>query len=105
MALGNTVKQITHLKDISPVLKNFVFFRIINILFCCKNQKNMLQEEIKDGTFEAYLLPEETSSSFLLIESFKMTYARSYVWFLNFLDFLWHVLPKLVKQMRPVPSQ
>ena len=59
----------------------------------------MLQEEIKDGTFEAYLLPEETSSSFLLIESFKMIYARSYVWFLNFLDFLWHVLPKLVKQM------
>ena len=40
----------------------------------------MLQKEIKDWTFEAYLLTEETSS----IESLEMTCARSYGWFLNF---------------------
>ena len=60
------------------------------------HQKNVLQEEIKDWTFEAFLSTEETNSWFLLIESLKMTCARSYVWFLNFLDcFSWHVFPKL----------
>ena len=34
----------------------------MNILFCRKNQKDMLQEEINHWTFEAYLLTEETSS-------------------------------------------
>ena len=38
------------------------------------------------------------NSWLLLIESLKMTCARSYVWFLNFLDcFSWHVLPELKK--------
>ena len=46
----------------------------------------MLQKEIKNWTFEAYLLIEETSSLFQLIESLKMTCARSYAWFLIFLD-------------------
>ena len=32
----------------------------MKILFCPKNQKDMLQKEIKDWTFEAYLLTEET---------------------------------------------
>ena len=50
-----------------------VFILIINILFCRKNQKNVLQEEIKNWTFEAYLLIEETSSWFQLIESLEMT--------------------------------
>ena len=55
----------------------------------------MLQEEIKDWTFEAYLLTEEITSWFLWIKLLKMTCARSYAWFLNFLDcFLWHILPK-----------
>ena len=56
-----------------------VFILIINILFCRKNQKNVLQEEIKNWTFEAYLLIEETSSWFQLIESLEMT--RSCVFF------------------------
>ena len=61
-------------------------------MFCRKNQKSMLQKEIKDWTSDAYLLTEETSSWFLLIESLKMPCARSYSWFLNFLDcFLWFV--------------
>ena len=37
----------------------------------------MLQDEIKDWTFEAYLLTEETSLWFLLIEQLKVTCARS----------------------------
>ena len=57
----------------------------MHILFCRKNEKNVLQKEIKDWTFEAYLLTEETSSLFSLIESLKMICARSYVWFSNFL--------------------
>ena len=72
--------------------------------FCCKNQKKVLQKEIKDWTFEVYLLTEETSFSFSLFESLKMTFARSYALFLNILSnregldwFLWHVLPKLCK--------
>ena len=56
-----------------------VFILIINILFCRKNQKNVLQEEIKNWTFKAYLLIEETSSWFQLIESLEMT--RSCVFF------------------------
>ena len=32
------------------------------ILFCRKNQKNVLQMEIKDQNFEVYLLAEELSS-------------------------------------------
>ena len=39
----------------------------MHILFCCKNQKNMLQKEIKDWTFEVYLLTKETNSWFPLI--------------------------------------
>ena len=57
----------------SQFFKTFcVFILIINILFCRKNQKNVLQKEIKDWTLEAYLLIEE-----------KLTCARSYLWFLN----------------------
>ena len=51
----------------------------MHILFCRENQKNVLQKDIKDWVFQAYLLTEETSSGFLLIGSLKMTYARSYV--------------------------
>ena len=41
----------------------------------------MLQKEIKDWTFEADLLADETISWLLLTESLKMTFesARSYV--------------------------
>ena len=69
--------------------------------FCCKNQRNVLQKEVKDRTFETYLLIEEPSFWFLLIESLKMICARSFASFLNFLSngegidcFLWHILPK-----------
>ena len=50
-------------------------------LFCRKNQKLVLQKEIKDWAFEAYLLTDETISWFSLIESLKITFesARSYV--------------------------
>ena len=73
MALGNTVKYGSHLKYYAPFPKDFcVFILIINILFCRKNQKQVLQEEIKDWTFKTYLFTEETSSWFPLIESLKM---------------------------------
>ena len=49
-----------------------------------QNQKNVLQKEIKDWTFKAYLFTEENSSGFPLIESLKITCARFYAWFLNF---------------------
>ena len=39
-----------------------VFILIMHILFCCRNQKNVLLKEIKDQTFEAYLLIGEPSS-------------------------------------------
>ena len=89
-------KKSSHLKVISPVLsKTFcAFILIMHNLFCHKNQKKVLLKEIKDWTFEAYLLTEETSSWFPLTEetsswfplteSFKRTCARSYAWFLNF---------------------
>ena len=41
---------------------------------------------MKDWTIEVYLLKGEQSSWWLLIESLKMTCARSCVWFLNFLS-------------------
>ena len=56
----------------------------MHILFCHKNQKNVLQKEIKDWTFEAYSLTKEVGSWFPLIASLKMTSARSYMWFLKF---------------------
>ena len=60
----------------------------MHILFCCKNQENVLQREIK-----AYLLTADTSSSWSsLIESLKITCARSYAWFLNF---YWIVFRKI----------
>ena len=36
----------------------------MKILFSPKNQKDVLQNEIKDWTFEAYLLTEETVLDF-----------------------------------------
>ena len=57
----------------------------MHILFCPSNQKNMLQKEMKDWTFEVYLLIGKLSSWFPLIESVKITYDSPYVWFLNFL--------------------
>ena len=53
----------------------------MHFLFRRKNQKNVLQKEIKDWTFEADLVTDETISWFSLTESLKMTFesARSYV--------------------------
>ena len=58
----------------------------LSCIFCStvKIRKNVLQKEIKDWTYKAYLLTEETSSWFPLIESLKITCAKSYMWFLNF---------------------
>ena len=93
------------IKKIFPQLCNTFWIFILNMhfLFCCKNQKNVLQIKIKD--FEVCFLTQEPNSWFPLIESWKMTCARSYVWFLNFLSngvgldcFLQpNVLPKLGK--------
>ena len=49
MGLGNAVKKISHLKDVSPVLSKLfcVFILIMHSSFCCKNQKNVLQKEIR----------------------------------------------------------
>ena len=82
----------------SPFFKKSALFFIKNIeccpkfleyaliLFCCTNQKNVLQNKIKDWTFEVYLLIEVPSSWSPLIESLKMTSARSSAFFLNFLS-------------------
>ena len=45
----------------------------MHVLFYRKNQKNVLQKEKKDWNFKTYLLTEETSSWFSLIESLKIT--------------------------------
>ena len=68
--------------SVKPFMSSFLSYFIL-----LQNQKNVLQEEIKDWTFKTYLLTEEAISWLLLIESLKMACARSYVWFLNFLDF------------------
>ena len=60
----------------------FVSILILHILFCCKNQKNVLLKEIKDWAFETYSLAKETSSWFPL----KMTNVGSYACFFKFLS-------------------
>ena len=76
-------QKISHLKIFPQLSKTCVFVLIEHILFCQTNQKNMLQKRMKDWTFEVYLLTEELSSWFLLIETTKMTCARPYAWLLN----------------------
>ena len=63
-------------------VKLFIFILIMHILFYSKNWKKLIAE--RNWTYKAYLLTEETSSWFPLIESLKITCARSYAWFLNF---------------------
>ena len=83
---------------------------MIHSLFC---HKNVLQKEIKDWTFKACLLTEETSSWFPLIESLKITCARSILCMvLEFLSngkgldcFLQHNLPKRSKRTVTCPKQ
>ena len=74
-----------------------------------KIRKNVLQKEIKDWTYKACLLTEETSSWFPLIESLKITCAKSYAWFFNFyqMERVWIVFqsmsyPNWVKSLWPV---
>ena len=57
MALGNTVKKVA-IKKIFPLLYKTFFIFILNmhVFFCCKNQKIVLQKEIKECFFEFYLL-------------------------------------------------
>ena len=62
MALGNAVNKLPF-KDISLAVENFfVFILIMHILFCGKNQKNVLKEDTKGWTFEVYLLNGELSA-------------------------------------------
>ena len=53
----------------------------MHILFCRANKKNVLQKEIKNWTFEFYLVIGELISWLILTESFQVTSAISYVWF------------------------
>ena len=50
--------------------------------FILSQKSEKCVKEIKDWTFEACLLTDETISVFLLIESLKMTFesAKSYLW-------------------------
>ena len=70
----------------------------LSCIFCSTViiRKNVLQKEIKDWTYKAYLVTEETSSWFPLIESLIVV--------LEFLSngeslncFSWYVLPRLSK--------
>ena len=55
-------KKITIQKIFPQLCKTFcVIIHIMHILFCRTNQINVLQKEIKDWTFEVYLLTGETS--------------------------------------------
>ena len=80
-------------KDFLSSVKLFVSLFLCKFYSMVKIWKNLVQKEIKDWTYKAYLLTEETSSWFLLIESLKITYAKSYAWFLNFyqMERLWIV--------------
>ena len=50
-------KNNSHLTYISPVIKLFVFLFLLCVFhFVTQIRKNMLQKEIKDWTFEVYLL-------------------------------------------------
>ena len=60
--------------------KTFCLYFHHAYLFFCTNQQNVLQKVIKDWTLEVYLLTGEPSSWLLLIESLKMTCARSFAW-------------------------
>ena len=69
----------------------------MNIWFCPKDQKSVLQREVKDWTFEAYLLTEETflDCSDGIIDN---DLCQILCVVLNFLDcFSWYVLPKISK--------
>ena len=58
--------------NISQLCKTFsVFIVIMHILFCRKNQKNVLQKEIKNWVFEAYSFNKETSSWFHWLDHWK----------------------------------
>ena len=82
-----------------------IFYSMVKI------RKNMLQKEIKDWTYKAYLLTEETSSWFPLIESLKITCIKSYAWSLKFYQterawiFCGMSYPNWVKHLQPVHSQ
>ena len=87
-----------------------VFILIIHILLQ-KSEKHVT-EKYKDWIFEVSLLIREPISWFRLFESLKMTWARSYAWFLNFLSdregfncFLWpNVLSKPSKMTETCPK-
>ena len=80
-------KKKSHLKDIFPVALNFLCLYSYHEYFILwHNSAKRVKERIKDWTFEVYLITGEDSSWFLLIESVKITCARSYTWFLNFLS-------------------
>ena len=55
------------------------------LIFSSKSEKHVTEGN-KDWTFEVYLLIGEPISRFRLFEWLKMTCARSYVLFLNFLS-------------------
>ena len=98
----------SHLKDICPVMYNFLCHYSYHAYFILSHKsEKRVTEWNKRLAFEFYLSTggNPTSSLFPLTESLKMTCARSYAWFLNFfvrrrgfgLFFADNVLPKLSK--------
>ena len=87
-----------------------VFILIMHILLQ-KSEKHVTEKD-KDWTFKVSLLIGEPISWFRLFESLKMTCARSYAWFLNFLPdgegfdcFLWpNVMSKPSKMTETCPK-
>ena len=66
------------LKDISPVLSNFLRLYSYNAYFTLSHKSEKCVTERKNVGFEVYLLTRETNSWFLLIKSLNVTCATSY---------------------------
>ena len=100
--LAKLSKNNSHLNDISQIY-NFTLYH--TYFFCRTNQKKCVTKRNKILNFWNLVINWEPSSAFPLIESLKITCARSHALFLNFLwywecldCFSWpNILPKLGK--------
>ena len=103
--LAKLSKNNSHLNDISQIYNFLCLYSYHTYFFCCTNQKKCVTKRNKILNFWSLFINWEPSSSFPLIESLKITCARSHALFLNFLwyrecldCFSWlYVLPKLSK--------
>ena len=91
--LGSTLKKTAIKIYFSSYVKPFVFIPF-NAYFTsphksekkCVNKRNWTWNLKRDWTFEIYLLTGKHISCILPTQSLKITCARSYAWFLNFLS-------------------